>query len=107
MRLMSVRKNGTTTSLFSIWKSSFSSSFYLLLSGQFQTEQGVHLVRLERQTLVVRVGVVNVDDAVDDLACAEHFDQLTRAVDRVERHARSRPFQKRPEARCACRAPLR
>ena len=61
---------------------------YLLLGGQVQTEQRVHLVRLERQTLVVRVGVVNVDDTVDDLACAEHFDQLTRAVDRVERHAR-------------------
>ena len=37
---------------------------------------------------MVRVGVVNVDDAVDDLACAEHFDQLTRAVDRIEGHAR-------------------
>ena len=60
----------------------------LLLGGQVQTEQRVHLVRLERQTLVVRVGVVNVDDAVDDLACAEHFDQLTRTVDRIEGHAR-------------------
>ena len=34
---------------------------------------------------MVRVGVVNVDNAVDDLACAQLLHQLARTVDRVER----------------------
>ena len=85
----------------------FLEQLYLLLRGQLQTEQRVHLVRLKRQTLVVRVGVVNVDNAVNDLACAEHLDQFARTVDRIEGHARvkalfkaagSRPFSKIPEA---------
>ena len=67
---------------------------YLLLSGQLQTEQGVHLVRLERQTLVVRVGVVNVDNAVDDLACAQLLHQLARTVDCIEGHARVKALLK-------------
>ena len=67
---------------------------YLLLSGQLQTEQGIHLVRLERQTLMVRVGVVNVDNAVDDLACAQLLHQLARTVDRIEGHARVKALLK-------------
>ena len=38
--------------------------------------------------------MVNVDDAVDDLACAEHFDQLARAVDCIEGHARVKALLK-------------
>ena len=72
----------------------FLEQLYLLLRGQLQTEQRVHLVRLKRQTLVVRVGVVNVDNAVNDFACAEHLDQFARTVDCIEGHARVKALLK-------------
>ena len=43
---------------------------------------------------MVRVGVVNVDNAVDDLACAQLLHQLARTVDRIEGHARIKALLK-------------
>ena len=60
----------------------------LFLCGQIYTEQGIDLFRLERETLVFCAGSIDINDAVDNLAGAQHLNQLTGTIDCIHGHAR-------------------
>ena len=59
----------------------------LFLCRQINTEQGIDLLRLERKTLVLRAGGIDINDTVDNLAGAQHLNQLTGTIDCIHGHA--------------------
>ena len=58
------------------------------LAAQVNAEQRVHLCALQRQTLVLVAGCININHTVDDFAGTQHLNQFTSAVDSVQGHAR-------------------
>ena len=98
MRLMSVRKNGTTTSLFSILKSSFSSSFCCSSAGSSRPSRAFILSgsngrRLWFGSELSTSIMPSMTSPAPSCSTSSHA-RLTAS--RVMRG--SRPFSKRPEA---------
>ncbi len=60
-------------------------------------EETVDPVGMERQAVVFIVGVIDVDEAADDLARAEHLDEFAGPLDGGRHIRESSSFSKRPE----------